>query len=149
MTKKTTPDFTKTNLHDFLKSTLYSPDTQLDVSLRYHKGEWRDQLMKESSTGGAAAAASLFAIRGHQVLLDAARHGNADAQNAYGELKWHGNNMNPNLEEAVVWFGKAADQKHPEAKKNLARAVSLNLGMPKAPAQKQIAKQLLSGYRHS
>lgn len=149
------PDFSKMNLYDFLKATLYNTDTQLDVSLRYHKGEWTKQLLKESvgPTGNDAAQANgLFLTRGTQVLREAAtptpgNKGNADAQNAMGELYWYGRGvMYRNFEKAVAWWRLSNEQGNPDAAENLAEATRLQLGVSRRPSWEESVERMKTGY---
>ncbi len=52
-------------------------------------------------------------------LTFSAQTGDAEAQNALGEMYYYGNELEQDQEQAVYWFKEAAKQKHAEAMYNL------------------------------
>lgn len=122
------PDFDKTTLAAFLQKNLRNPQTELDVAMRYYKGEWKEYRDADSERE--------FSIRGTYVIEKAAKECNVDAQYAMGEMNWTGSRMNQNFDEAVKWFTQAAEQGHEEARKKLYEADRQNWGMPKNPVER-------------
>lgn len=64
-----------------------------------------------------------------KVWLPAAESGEADAQNAVGEIFERGLGGDPNYELAFVWFQRAADQGHKGAQVNLATLYETGRGV--------------------
>jgi hypothetical protein len=79
---------------------------------------------------GADRADLLFALR---VWLDAAGGGDAEAQNAVGELLDRGAGGAPDSAAAAVWYRKSADQGFARAQINLGHLYERGLGVERDP----------------
>lgn len=72
---------------------------------------------------GSAIRDMKAATTTYEKHLARAVEGNADSQNLLGFMHYFGDGVERNIEAALIWFARAAEQGHPDAVVSLARAL--------------------------